>query len=157
MKRRFPYLAASIAELARFFALMLLAGNIGAAGENEGMSRFFRYAAAPQLLFAAGFFFMWLDAARYGPYRPLLAVGKIVCLLAFVPFVAFVVFSLGSPGLGLADPPAAFLASLFVALEDAGALAVLGICGRPGGGQDVVVPGAAPAGQGIDEIEKVEV
>ncbi|HUW69695.1 MAG TPA: hypothetical protein VMX33_05630 [bacterium] len=41
-----------------------------------------RLVAAPNLLFAVGFFFMGLDARRYGDYRPLLIVGKAVALFS---------------------------------------------------------------------------
>jgi hypothetical protein len=160
MKRKIPYLAASGMELVRFIALMLLAGNLGLAGEDSGTSRLFRYAVVPQLLFAAGFFFLWLDADRYGPYRPLLAVGKIVSLAGFAPFAAFILFSWESPALGLLDFRSAFVASLFVAAEDAASLVVLVLCRARGGeaSRNAREPSDRPAvGQAPEDIERVEV
>jgi hypothetical protein len=172
MKRKIPHLVASITELVRFFALMLLAGNLGMVAGDGGASRLFRYVAAPQLLFAVGFFFLWLDFGRYGSYRPLLAVGKVAALVAFVPFFGFIVFSLAEPAMGVGDSRAALLESLFIVLTDLGSLAVLGLCR----GAETVVSSrtavqdsaaAVPAGQGPSaslhpgqgpgDIERIEV
>ena len=122
MKRKFLYLAAAIAELARFLALMQLSANFGAIGDGEGAPRLFRYAAAPQLLFSAAFFFLWLDYGRYGSYRPLVAVGKLVALVAIVPLALEISYSFVEPGSGIRDPRAAFLALAFIGAEDLFAL-----------------------------------
>jgi len=176
MKRQGLHLTASIAELVRFFALMLLSGNIGLVADDGGASRMVRYLAAPQLLFAAGFFFLWLDAGRYGAYRPLLAVGKVVAFAAFIPFIAFIGYSLAEPALGVRDPRASLAESLFIALTDLGSLAILVFCrgARPvvdsspmgaagSGGPALPERGTAgpesstSAGQGPDDIERIEV
>ena len=62
MKRRVSSLAAAGVEIARFALLMFLARDFGAIDGGGGFPRLLRYAAAPQLLFALGFFFLWLDA-----------------------------------------------------------------------------------------------
>lgn len=163
MKRKIPYIAASLAELARFFALMLLSSNLGMIADDGGSSRLFRYVAVPQLLFAVGFFFLWLDFGRYGQYRPLLSVGKVAALAAFVPFATFIVFSLSEPMMGVGDSRAALLESLFIALTDAGSLAVLGLCRGPEAAvassrtADQDSAASVPAGQGPGDIERIEV
>lgn len=75
MKRKAVFLAASAAELARFALIAFVAFDAGiAAGGAAG--DVYRYAASAQLLFAIGFFFMWLDPPRYSGYAPLLVTGK---------------------------------------------------------------------------------
>jgi hypothetical protein len=75
MKRKAVFLAASATELVRFALIAFVAFDAGiAAGGTAG--DVFRYAASAQLLFAIGFFFMWLDGPRFSGYSPLLVVGK---------------------------------------------------------------------------------
>ena len=55
MRRKAVHLMAAIVESLRFLALAFLAFDLGLL--NPSVSSLIRYAAAPQLLFAAGFFF----------------------------------------------------------------------------------------------------
>jgi hypothetical protein len=87
MQRKPLFLAASIAESARFFALFFLADAVGGLHGGGGQASFFRYAASAQLLFGVGFFFLWFDGSRYDPYRPLLFLGKLLSLATFVPLL----------------------------------------------------------------------
>lgn len=151
MKRKFLYLAAAIAELARFLALLLLAADFGAIGEDGGFPRLFRYAAAPQLLFAAAFFFLWLDEARYGPYKPLAAIGKLALLAAALPLGLELAYSFVEPGSGLRDPGFASLAlgfSLGVDLFGLGLAAPRrpGPESRPAPAAEAPLAAAPPAG-----------
>jgi hypothetical protein len=156
MRRKAVHLAAAIAELLRFLALAFLAYSIGALFNlNSSVSALLRYAAASQLLFAAGFFFLWLDPARYSAFRPLLGIGKAACIVCMVPLALALAgdpnarsanFGLRAAGLGLAS---------FVAAVDIATAAVLAA---------VAVPKAAPggsaaapgSGQGPGDIERVE-
>jgi hypothetical protein len=141
---------AAIAESLRFFAVMFLAFNVGAL-LSSGASSLLRYAAAPQLLFAAGFFFLWLDPERYGQYRPLLGIGKAASIVCFVPFAADLVrdsraaTAFGVPYLGLAF-------ACFILVVDIASISIL-LLTKPG-----IAPPAKPSnpGQGPDDIEKVE-
>ncbi|HRZ65222.1 MAG TPA: hypothetical protein P5133_09860, partial [Spirochaetia bacterium] len=149
MKRKFLYLVAAIAELARFLALLLLSADFGAIGEGGGFPRLFRYAAAPQLLFAAAFFFLWLDEARYGPYRPLAAIGKLALLAAALPLGLEVAYSFVEPGSGLRDPGFASLAlgfSLAVDLFGLGLAAPRRPESWPAAAAEAPLPAAPPAG-----------
>ena len=85
MQRKPLYLVASAAETARFFALPFLALALGGLRDSAGSASFFRYAAGAQLLFVAGFFFLWLDRPRYDAFRSLLFLGKIVSVVTFLP------------------------------------------------------------------------
>lgn len=153
MKRRPIHLAAVIAELLRFFALIMLMQSLGLFRASNGASRILRYAAAPQLLFAAGFFFLWLDRERYKAYRPLLMSGKIVLLAALLP-VTFLVgdFIRAEPGL-MPSPGLAMLFLGVLVLVDLGALAILALTGE---GADPARPLGPAPGQGRADIEKVE-
>jgi len=125
MNRNFLHLAASGAELARLAAFMLLAANMGAIGEAGVFPRLMRYATVPQLLFAAGFFFLWLDRARYGSFRPLLAIGKIASVVALAPLAAEVAFARLEPASRILDLRAAAVQVLILLAVDLGGLALL--------------------------------
>ncbi len=153
MKRRLIHLVAVIAELLRFSAFVLLAQDLGLFRASGVASRLFRYAAAPQLLFAAGFFFLWLDRERYKAYRPLLILGKIVSLTALFP-VAFLAgdFLMADPTLMPSSGSVMFPLVVLI-LVDLGALAILALTG---GGGDSTRQHVAPPGRGSADIEKVE-
>jgi len=115
---------AAIAESFRFLAIVFLAFDLDVLF-GPSASGLLRYAAAPQLLFAAGFFFLWLDPGRYDAYRPLLIVGKLASIACFLPLALALArdpkasaVSLGVPGLG------GILASLIV-IVDIASLSVL--------------------------------
>lgn len=110
MQRNPLFLVASAAETARFIALAFLAGALGGLREGEGLPALFRYAAAPQLLFVAAFFFLWLDRERYGAYRALLLVGKVLSLVAFIPLFISMVQNRGSSLMSRTGPTAAMVA-----------------------------------------------
>jgi hypothetical protein len=136
MRRKAVHLFAAIAESLRFIAVAFLAFSVGALS-GSSVSSLLRYAAAPQLLFAAGFFFMWLDAGRYASYRPLLLVGKIASVACFIPLAAALV----------RDPGAAMI-GFGMAAVDIMSLSILTLVKQ---GSDMGLP------QGRDEIERVEV
>lgn len=149
MKRNFLHLAASGAELLRFAALMSLAAAFGATDEAGGFPRLIRYAASAQLLFAAGFFFLWLDAARYGSYRPLLAVGKAALLASLVPLAFQVGFALAEPSAGLRDPRAALGYVIALAAIDLGSLALLAFTRPPA----VEAPAPAARQEAVEPVD----
>lgn len=78
MKRSPLFLAFSGVELARYFALVYAVRVFSEGAPAAGPA--LRIAAAPNALLAAAFLFLGLDAERYAGYRPLLAVGKALCL-----------------------------------------------------------------------------
>jgi hypothetical protein len=125
MKRKAVNLVASFAELIRFFILMLLAGGLGALRDDGSSERIFRYAATPQLFFAAGLFFLWIDDERYGVYRTLLAMGKAVGLVAYMPVALLVASWLTNAPNAPQNSGRMFLLALFVVLIDLFNLAVL--------------------------------
>jgi hypothetical protein len=160
MRRKPVHLIAAIAESLRFFAIAFLAYSMGALGSSS-VSSILRYAAAPQILFAAGFFFLWLDPARYGPYRPLLLLGKTASLVCFLPMGATVAADPASRGNSLGISALGFWLALLIAMVDILSLSVLLLTRN----EDASVGPAAlseakapkPAGQSPDEIERVEV
>jgi hypothetical protein len=145
MRRKAVHIAAAIAESLRFFAIAFLAFDV-AGPLNPGISSLLRYAAAPQLLFAAGFFFLWLDPSRYGAYRPLLLVGKAASAVCLIPLAVSLLRDPRSLALGVA---------FLIAAADIFSLSVL-ILARGGLAQPSAPPAAGPAGQGPEEIERVE-
>lgn len=170
MRRTAVHLVAAIAETLRFFAIVFLAFDVGALDE-PGVSALLRYAAAPQLLFAAGFFFMWLDRPRYGEYRPLLLVGKAACAICLVPLAWAVARDpwAALPAFGLRD--AGILLAFLVAAVDVFSLTVLILSpkalgpelasrqesGRAAAPAPVAAPEPGPAArQGPADIERVE-
>jgi len=82
MRRTPLFFAFAGLELVRYLLLALTAQPFAAALPLA--HQMLRLVAAPNLLFAVGFFFMGLDARRYADYRPLLVVGKAVALFASV-------------------------------------------------------------------------
>jgi len=157
MKRRPIHLAATIAELLRFGALIMLVQSLGLFRVSNGALRLLRYAAAPQLIFAAGFFFLWFDRERYKAYRPLLMLGKIVSLAALLPVAVLVGDYLrAEPGM-MSSPGAAMVYLGLIVLVDLGALAVLVLSGESveRGHPREPAPPLEP-GQGPADIEKVE-
>ncbi|TFG85035.1 MAG: hypothetical protein E4H20_01480 [Spirochaetales bacterium] len=59
-----------------------------------------RLVAAPNLLFAAAFFFLGMNPDRYSVYRPLIIVGKAVSVFAAAVGLPALVSSLGEAGGG---------------------------------------------------------
>ena len=164
MKRKAVHLTAAIAESFRFIAVVFLAFSVGAL-RDASVSNLLRYAAAPQLLFAVGFFFLWLDPERYRAYRPLLAIGKAASLACALPLAVAVArdpqalsATLGIPRLGL-------LLASFISIVDIASLAVLFATREPAPPRTAkaiepaaaVPAGPGPAGQGPADIERVEV
>jgi hypothetical protein len=156
MRRKPVFLVAAIAETIRFLALAFLAYTIGALATSS-VSGVLRYAAAPQILFAAGFFFLWLDRERYGSYRPLLLLGKAACLVCLFPMARAVAGDPQAIGIAFGRPAFGLSLTLLVAAEDILALALLLFAKSEGAGK-AVEPAAKPseAGQGPDDIERVE-
>jgi hypothetical protein len=142
---------AAIAESLRFFAIAFLAVDV-AGPLAPAFSGILRYAAAPQLLFAAGFFFLWLDPGRYSAYRPLLLIGKAASAVCFVPLAASLLRDPRGLALGLA---------FLVAAADIVSLCVLALARGGMEGPSAVPAGQGPSepsrpGQGPEEIERVE-
>jgi hypothetical protein len=160
MRGKAVHIFAAIAESLRFLAVAFLAFSVGALLDPSASS-LLRYAAAPQLLFAAGFFFLWLDPARYSAYRPLLAIGKAASAVCFLPLAAALLgdpqasgSTFGLRGLGLAF-------GLFLAAVDVSSLCILVFAGpaAPEGGRSgppSAPGGSAPAEPPDDGIERVE-
>ncbi|MDP3177379.1 MAG: hypothetical protein Q8M76_05705, partial [Spirochaetaceae bacterium] len=122
MKRKAVFFVSAVAELLRFLAILFLADSLGAL-RDPGSAKALRLAAAPQLLFGVGFFFLWLDPALYAPYRPLIAAGKAASLAALIPVPLYVqAQGLFLPGYGLALACVAVVA--FVDLFSLAALAL---------------------------------
>lgn len=82
MRRSIIALIGTGGELVRFFGLVALARAFLGSADSKSSLAFLQFAAAPQLLFAGGFFFLWRNPERYGVYRPLLALGKVLCVLS---------------------------------------------------------------------------
>ncbi len=162
MQRKNLYLAAATAESVRFFALSFLAAALGGLREGDGLSVLFRYAAAPQLLFIVTFFFLWLDKARYGAYRPLLYVGKAISLATFVPlFISMAQRGSGAAFSGQVAPISALVA---VGVDLFGVFVLLMVGKSPGDEGQERLPGSrtqVPSVQGNEprgpeDIERVE-
>jgi hypothetical protein len=158
MRRKAVHLIAAIAESFRFLAVVFLAFDVGAL-LNPSVSSLLRYAAAPQLLFAAGFFFLWLDPRRYAPYRPLLLIGKAANILCFLPLAMALMRDPQASASAFGLPFMGFVFALYMVFVDLGNLALLILMrpepepGAPTPGQG---PSGGPLGQGPDDIEQVE-
>lgn len=158
MRRKAVHLFAAIAESLRFFAIAFLAFSVGALFDPS-VSSLLRYAAAPQILFAVGFFFLWLDRGRYASYRPLLAIGKLASAACYVPLASALVrdpwasaASFGIRGFGLS-------LALLIAAVDIASLSVLFLSreeSRPDGLAGAEPSGPKIPGQGPGDIERVE-
>jgi hypothetical protein len=168
MRSKAVHIVAAIAESLRFFAVVFLAFSVGAL-LDPSVSSLLRYAAAPQLLFAAGFFFMWLDPARYSPYRPLLIIGKAASAICFLPLAAALVGSEAAKGATFGLPRLGLELAFFLAAVDVMSLCVLVLGhpvsdgvrpasgeGRPGQAGSGAFPSGAPVGQSPEDIERVE-
>jgi hypothetical protein len=151
MKRKAVFLAASVTEVARFAMIAFVAFDAGiAAGGAAG--DVFRYAAAAQLLFAIGFFFLWLDRPRYGRYSPLLIAGKALNLAAAAA-AALEGLLLERPTLfAVGEWPLGPLTACSAVAVDLFGLAVL-LSARASPGADALGDEDA---SGEDEIERVE-
>jgi len=154
MKRKAVFLAASASELARFALVAFVAFDAGiAAGGAAGDA--FRYAVSAQLLFAIGFFFLWLDRPRYSQYVPLLIAGKAMNL-ALVAAAALEGLLAGRPTmLSAGEGPLGLLPACAVVAADLFGLAVLlSTRAATGGGDRGGARRAADAG--ASDIERVE-
>ena len=154
MKRNPIYLAATMAELARFVALMIVSQLMGVLGKTNGSVQLIRYDAAPQLLFAVGLFFLWLDRQRYESYRSLLLVGKLAELVTVFPLALYAGSFSGVGRAATASPATLMPLVSALALVDLGVLLLLALDKGSGEAQ-----GAGPAelpGQGPSEVEEVK-
>jgi hypothetical protein len=151
MRRKAVHLVAAIAESLRFVAVLFLAYDLGAL-LNPTVSSLIRYAAAPQLLFAAGFFFLWLDPPRYRSYRPLLAIGKAASAACFLPLAAALARDPKAAAIAFGLPFMGMALAFFIAAVDIACLSVL-ILLRPDAefGAGPPAPGQAPG-----DIERAE-
>jgi hypothetical protein len=129
MRGKVVHIVAAIAEGLRFFAVIFLAFSVGAL-LNPSVSNLLRYAAAPQLLFAAGFFFMWLDPARYSSYRPLLAIGKAASAVCFLPLSGALIRDPAAMGSTFGIPYFGVILAFFLVVVDVSSLCIL-ILGSP--------------------------
>jgi hypothetical protein len=157
MRGKAVHIVAAIAESFRFLAVVFLAFSVGAL-LDPSVSDLLRYAAAPQLLFAAGFFFMWLDPARYSSYRPLLAIGKASSAVCFLPLGAAIVGDPAARGAVLGVPRLGLALAFFLVIVDVASLCILAQGGPASGEGSSGSPGgkAPPYGQSADDIERVE-
>jgi hypothetical protein len=131
MMKKKRFLAASILELLRYFVIGAMAPAIGLDAAGKAGEALFRYALLPQLLFAAGFFFLWLDGERYARYRTLLLVGKVGLILPGALF-SFSIHLGARSGAGVFGiPGAAPQASLALVFADLFGLLCLILPGNP--------------------------
>lgn len=172
MQHKPLFLVAAIAEIFHVFILGLLARAAGLVGAEGLLPALFRYVAAPELLFGAAFFFLWLEGRRYAVYRPLALLGKVLSLAVFLPFGFSLRAMLGGETL-VPWPGTALVASFALLLLDLGELLVLLLYGRfrdENRGEErkedrslnkgeepegAPVPGLGP--RGPEDIERVEV
>ena len=131
MRHKAVHLLAAIAESLRFLAIVFLAFDVGGL-LSTSVASLLRYAAAPQLLFAAGFFFLWLDPTRYGAYRPLLLIGKAACLVCFFPLATALVREPRALATAFGLPYMGIALAFFIAAVDIGSLSALILVARPG-------------------------
>jgi hypothetical protein len=99
MRRTPLFFAFAGLELIRYFTLVNVAGPFSA--PSVAASQILRLLAAPNILFAAAFFFLAIDRERYAVYQPLLILGKAVSLFsaAFtIPGMLGTLFSGASAG-----------------------------------------------------------
>ncbi len=145
---------AAIAESLRFLAIVFLAFDIGGL-LGPSVTGIVRYAAAPQLLFAAGFFFLWLDPKQYVSFRPLLTIGKLASLVCLLPLALALAQDPKTAYLAFGVPRFGAIIAVFIAVVDLGSLSVL-LFSRPL--PDKATGGSGPSipGQGPEDIERVE-
>lgn len=154
MKRGPLFLAAALVEVLRFFVLMIFAAALGLLTQHQLIPYFLRYLAVGQLLFAAAYFFLWLDGERYAVYRPLALAGKAVSLLAFSPLLIALLGSGGGEGYLLAGGTARYAAA-FLPLADLLGILLLALYRRPGA-PAADKPPLELAQRGPEDIERVE-
>lgn len=78
MKRLSPFYAFAGFEILRYFILAWILDEL-----LSGIPpQILRFVVAPNLVFGVAFFFLAMDAVRYGVYRPLILVGKGVLVFA---------------------------------------------------------------------------
>lgn len=126
MRRSIITLLGAGGELIRFFGITALARAFLGGGAGKTSLALLQFAASPHLLFAGGFFFLWLDPRRYDAFRPLLAAGKALCVLTLGTLAAR--FALGLRGeLPPQGDPGILLAAMgaFLAWDAAAALALV--------------------------------
>jgi len=121
MWRRPFFFASSGVELARYLLLVGALGALLPSGARDALT-LARVLAAPNLLFAAAFYFMGRDPDRYASYRPLALVGKAASLFA-AALALPALLGLGRPEYEPKAWPVAVLAG--AALWDAASAAVL--------------------------------
>ena len=153
-------MVAAIAESLRFFAVAFLASSVGALS-NTSVSNLLRYAAVPQLLFPAGFFFLWLDPPRYSSYRPLLTVGKTASVVCLIPLAAALVRDPNAMGVNFGIPAIGLGLTFVIAAIDIASLSILLLVGIPAEPSDKGGPGQPPSKSNVSEeapgnIEQVE-
>ena len=153
MRRKAVHIVTAIAEAVRFLAVMFLAFDVGALF-SASASSLIRYAAVPQLLFAAGFFFMWLDPPRYSAYRPLLAIGKAAGVVCFLPLAGAVMRDPNATGSTFGIAFLGIYLAFFIAAVDIASLCVLALGSGPSAQNAPKLP--ASVGQSPDDIEQVE-
>ena len=159
MRGKAVHIIAAIAESLRFLAVAFLAFSVGAL-LSPSVSSLLRYAAAPQLLFAAGFFFMWLDPARYSSYRPLLAIGKAASAVCFLPLAGALIRDPAAMGSTFGIAYLGVILAFFLVVVDLSSLCILMLGSPPKAG----APGLPDApgrpepgvGQSPGDIERVE-
>ncbi len=130
MRKKTRFLAASITETIRYFIVIFLASALGFPAAGIAGNALFRYACLPQLLFAAGFFFLWLDQPRYARFRSLLLAGKAALVIpgAFLALSLFVAARTGRGGFMI--PRSALFAGFAVVLLDLFSTACLLVSGN---------------------------
>ena len=77
MRTKSVFLAFAGVELARYF---LVSRGVSALAGQDASPQVLRFLSSPQLLMVAAFFFLGLDPRRYGSFRQLLLVGKVLAL-----------------------------------------------------------------------------
>lgn len=125
MRRSFISLVGAGGELVRFLGLAALSSAFLGNSGNSGALSLFRFASSPQLLFALGFFFLWYRPERYGIYRPLLAAGKILCVLTLAPLIARFALSFRENAFFAGNPSVVMTSMLAFLLWDAAATVAL--------------------------------
>lgn len=101
-RRTTIFLLLALAELCRYFLLVLILPVELAVNPAELMGRYLRFVAAPQLLVPVALFFLWMDGPRYREYLPLVLLGKIVGLVSLIMILPALVYVIqNGPALNL--------------------------------------------------------
>lgn len=109
MRPKPVFFAFSGVELARYF---LVSRGIAALAGPDASPAVLRFIVSPWLILVAAFFFLGLDRGRYGAFRQLILVGKLVSLFGAALALPAMVQSLG----GLRPPTMGDLLSLGLAM-----------------------------------------